>query len=186
VNDRNDRDYERRNPELPELDILPFMNLMTLLIPFLLVSATFVSLATVGVAAPAIGPTTAPPDELGLVIGITAEGFVVRADEELPGGESSVDVPLLQDPVACRIQLCGSSSPDCFAPESCHDGPGLGELLAEVKRAHPAETDVIIAPDSDIPYQALITAMDASREGRDDDGRRIALFPDVAMSGGVK
>ncbi len=183
--DRSDRDAERRNPRLPELDILPFMNLMTLLIPFLLVSASFVSLATVGVAAPSYGTLEAPAEDLGLVIGVTDQGFVVRANEPLPGEQEVASIPLIDDPGLCRIRLCGSGH-DCLAPETCHDGQELNELLLEVKRAHPGETSVVIAPEDDVSYQAVITAMDASREAIDEEGRRISLFPEVAMSGGVR
>ena len=74
------------------LNLLPFMNLMTLLIPFLLMSAQFVTLAVIDSSLPAIGnPDPAkekkedekPP--LNLTVGITEEGFTVAGSAAVLG-----------------------------------------------------------------------------------------------------
>ncbi len=77
-----------------ELNLLPFMNLMTLLIPFLLASMQFVTLAVIDSSLPSIGKpqpsqstkTDDVPD-LNLQIGITDQNFFVRGTAPLLGRE---------------------------------------------------------------------------------------------------
>ena len=75
------------------LNLLPFMNLMTLLIPFLLLSASFITIAVIDSSLPAIGAPQ-PKDKvdeeekeppLNLQIGITEEGFTVSGTSPLLG-----------------------------------------------------------------------------------------------------
>ncbi len=156
--------------EPPELNLLPFMNLMTLLIPFLLVSIQFMNLAVVDVSQPAIAPAraTSPPPEpaedLELKIAITQTEYVVAGNTDrldpavtLQAGEVEALARLLREvrdavPAACD----GVAGP---VPEACN---------------------VIVAPEGDVPYQAMITAMDAARE--DDAG---LLFPYAVVAAGV-
>ena len=49
----------KRNEEAEELNLVPIMNLVTILIPFLLMAAQFISLAVIDSTLPAIGPPQA-------------------------------------------------------------------------------------------------------------------------------
>ncbi len=90
---RNKR--SRGGGELEEitLNLLPFMNLMTLLIPFLLLSASFITIAVIDSSLPAIGapqPKDKTEEEekeppLNLQIGITEEGFTLSGTSPLLG-----------------------------------------------------------------------------------------------------
>ena len=75
---------ERRNyeDEDMELNLTPMMNLISLLIPCLLISMVFVEIATINVTAPAIGSASDgdPPEKpdkppLNLVVTITDKGY---------------------------------------------------------------------------------------------------------------
>ena len=94
---------QRRNfkEEEMELNLTPFMNMIAILIPALLISTAFVEIAVLNVAAPAIGsaPET-PPDQdpdkppLNLTITVTDKGYTVAGSGAvLPGqeGEASSD-----------------------------------------------------------------------------------------------
>ena len=54
-----------RAKEADELNLIPIMNLVTILIPFLLMAASFISLAVIDTTLPAIGDPTPQeePDE---------------------------------------------------------------------------------------------------------------------------
>ena len=151
----------RRSAGNEALDLVPIMNLVTILIPFMLMSAHFVSLAVVDVTAPASGSGDVEADVgLGLTVGITSAGFTVMGeDASLDGGFA----------VPCEQEGC---------PPGSYDTLGLTARLARVKVAHPDERVVVLVPDPTVPYHVLIDTMDAVRQ----DGRR-ELFPNVIVAG---
>jgi len=152
----------RRSPITPiELDTMPFAGMMLLLIPMLLASAQFVSLATVDAALPAIISTHNPIEEtpLRLTVGVHALGFTLSASEEgraAMGWDEVHQVPLASDG---------------------HDYAALTELVAGIKTQFPSDQGVIITPDEAVPFHTLVATMDATR---DLDGRE--LFPDVVFA----
>ena len=148
----------------PELTLLPFMNLMTLLIPFLLVSAQFVSLATIDSSAPSIVPPSASAESepLYLTIGISDDGFLLRGNSEAL--EAAQPIERLSD--------------------GRYDFAALTDRLDGLKEAHPQEENVILAPDDDITYETVVAVMDAARRTAGASGRD--LFPHVVFAGGVK
>ena len=73
---------KRPNNKGEELNLIPIMNLVSILIPFLLMAAQFVTLAVIDSTLPAIGPPVPvdnPPDKppLMLSVAITNEGFTI-------------------------------------------------------------------------------------------------------------
>jgi len=102
---------ERKKIENPDLDLTPIMNLVTILIPTLLMAAQFVHLAVIDSTLPAIGaPSTEQPDPnetppLNLQLFITAGGLTLMgtgADEILfPDGK----------PTLLRARRCPRPSP---------------------------------------------------------------------------
>lgn len=140
------------------LDLVPIMNLVTILIPFLLMSAQFVAVAIIDSSAPGItdeNSVSAKPDSVEVMVTIAAEGMYVAADDEV------VALPCAKG--------CATASD--------YDLPGLTEILGLVKDQHPQEDRVVLAPESTIPYEVLVASMDASRQ----DGDR-ELFPRVVIA----
>lgn len=177
----------KRGGQAEELDLVPIMNLVTILIPFLLMASSFVSLAAIDSTLPAIGQPPEATDEepkptLSLSIGITADGFrVIGGDERLKGGDKGEDGKDKGLPIPCK-------KPGCPSPEA-YDSDKLNELLADLKDAWPDEENVILVPESEIPYEVLILTMDAARNDPNkngDDGRPRDLFPYVVIAGGVQ
>lgn len=169
-----------------ELDLVPIMNMVTILIPFLLLSAQFVSLAVIDSTLPAIGKpaeTEEQKDEekLNLSVAITPGGYsILGANVVLgnPEGEGAT-VPCLRD--------------GCPGAEA-YDVKRLTEMLGQIKDKFPNEENIILIPESRISYEVLIATMDATREdvdtkvrieGRDGDFPR-PLFPYVVIAGGVQ
>jgi biopolymer transport protein TolR len=210
MSDHRPSDRKRATPEGDiELNLLPFMNLMTLLIPFLLASVQFVTLAVIDSSLPAIGQPK-PSDEkkkdekppLNLTVGITDEGFTVAGSAAVlgckNGGGASDDacttIPLTSNATYCSETQC-RGVPGCSADPACHDYKALFELLVQVKDLdadsdgspdYEEEKNVIIAPNADIPYYVLVAVMDATRDYKPEGGEITDLFPNVVIAGGVK
>lgn len=155
----------RRRSEPPELDLVPVMNLVTILIPFLLFSASFVSLAAIDSTLPALVdealPKPKPDPALELALEISTEGYELRARQPLP----------LRETVFYRQDR--STSADTWPSGE------LADALAEVKREYPEEDTLILVPSGSIPYEVLVRTMDAAR------GQHRELFPSVVMAGGA-
>ena len=145
----SDRRRSRTTDEV-NLNLLPFMNLMTLLIPFLLASIQFVSLAVIDSSLPAIGQPQ-PSDKkekdetppLNLTIGITDEGFTVAGSAKVLGCEKGggandkcTAVPLKNDAGYCGETVC-KGNPNCVPSNvtPCHDFAELKKLVIQVKKA---------------------------------------------------
>jgi biopolymer transport protein ExbD len=158
--------YPRSETEDVELHLLPFMNLMTLLIPFLLLSATFVQLATIGTTLPAItkDPAPAATESLRLTVAIDDDGYLLTGNESLFEGESRLRIPRGLD--------------------GAWDTPALAEAAVAIKEAHPSERALLLSPELDVPFEEIVAVLDATRE-RSVDGVTTELFPDVSVSGGV-
>ena len=166
-----------------DLDLIPIMNMVTILIPFLLLSVQFVSLAVIDSTLPAIGKPSEPTEEdkekLNLSVAITDSGYTVLGASGVlgnPEGEGAT-VPCLRD---------GCPGVDAY------DIAKLTETLSQIKDEFPDEENVILVPESNVPYEVLIATMDASREDPDTKvtiGSRKdiprPLFPFVVIAGGV-
>ena len=178
----------KRNQEAEELDLVPIMNLVTILIPFLLMASSFVTLAAIDSTLPAIGPPSQPSDEepeetLNLSIAITDEGYTIMGSDAVlksdgPDGEKGPTLP-------CKRSGC--DTPDSY------DTKGLTEMLSEIKDRWEDEENVILVPESQVAYETLILTMDAAREdpsktetGDDGASRKKQLFPNVVIAGGAQ
>jgi len=151
-----------------DLDLVPIMNLVTILIPFLLLAAQFVTFAVIDTTLPSAGTPPEPenPTELQLTVSITSEGFVVTGRDALLGATG----------IALPCVPAGCATPDSY------DTEGLASLAREIKSARPDEDQVIVVPASEIPYEVLVGAMDAAREDRSTGAPR-PLFPTVVIAG---
>ncbi len=151
----------RRESEGGALDLVPIMNLVTILIPFLLMSTHFVGLSIVDVTMPAIGPDEIeeePVERLSLKILITEDGYTVASDSQEIGEDGELSVQLTEG-----------------GTDALHD------LLADIKRDWPDEDMVVLVPDPDTSYDLIIRTMDAARSVDNED-----LFPNVIIAGGAE
>lgn len=164
------------NTDPKELNLVPYLDIVTNIIMFMLVTTT--ALGAVGVidagAAKECKNCAGSREGLGFTVTVTAQGFsATAAGRELP------EVQMLA-PETCKKTREGGEA-------TCHDFDALTRLAAEVKSAHPAETRVSIAADDGTPYHVIVGTLDALRENRferDDAGNPKPLFHDVAFAVG--
>ena len=64
--------------------------------------------------------------------------------------------------------------PKLLKQDKVYDWNGLVRQLQEVKKKYPASEEIIIAPDSKIKYDTIISIMDRCRESG---------FPNISISG---
>jgi len=167
----------RRHQKIETLEpnLIPVMNLMVVLIPLLLSSAEFVRIGMLELnLPPAVGAGVAEsrmPAEvqktLDLTITITDKGFYLSSALGIARREEGPTIPLVNGE---------------------YDYQSLSEVLYEIKKKAVGrfrdDERIIIAAEEDIPYQVVISTMDASRSILK-DGNLIPLFPDVLLSAGV-
>ena len=158
---------------LGELNIVPYLDIMVNLTMFMLVSMTSVlQFGILNVAAPSYGPAatvSAGQDkkkvDLLLTVAISTKGFFVAGS----GGVLGAAKDAKADPksAAPTIPLLADGK---------YDYTTLTRKMVDIKTSFPDESKVILMADQAVPYDVLISTMDAIR---DDAGRR--LFYDVVL-----
>jgi biopolymer transport protein ExbD len=177
------RHREEGDDEPLDLDVTPFLNIMFMLILSTLAMTAWTQLAMLSVQAPQIGGSndsgngTVNPDQpesqLNLTVFILKDGFNIAAtgatltgDTEGRPGQALVPKISVSEGGVTKVQ---------------YDFTGLQKRLIEIKKSFPAEGSMIISADGDVPYDAVVSTMDAARKTSDG----ALLFPAVAFAAGV-
>ena len=154
---------EEAEEETGEINLVPYMDIVTNIIIFLLASVVQqVPLGNINVSSPTIGVGGAPTEEpekppLNLTVTLAANGFIVA-------GSGAVIPPIPK------------------LPNGQYDFDGLTNKLLEIKRDVAGnETKATFNADAYIPYELVIKTLDAMRE--DKAGK--ALFPDIVFAAGI-
>jgi biopolymer transport protein ExbD len=194
---------ERKKQKEESLNLVPIMNLVTILIPVLLVAIKSVEIAVIDTTLPAIGAPSAPTDDvpknppLALSVGIMRNGLrIIGADDYLfPGGAPPAAAEGGRPPtVPCKSGTTCKGISD-------YNWSELNKKLVDIKkRAQDDDRDsenVILVPSSTIRYELIVCAMDASRTACGaytnadnpclctDIQKDNRLFPNVVIAGGA-
>jgi biopolymer transport protein TolR len=157
-------EHDEADEETGEINLVPYMDIVTNIIIFLLASVvTQVPLGNINVASPTIGSgpgdTTTTPEKppLNLTVTLAANGFIIA-------GSGAVIDP---------IKKLNSGE---------YDFDGLTNQLAEIKRTvAPDETKATFNADAYIPYELVVKTLDAMRQ----DKKGKMLFPDIIFAAGI-
>jgi biopolymer transport protein ExbD len=163
-----------------ELNIVPYLDIVTNLVMFMLLSMTgLISLGVVNVSAPRIGGEAAAAaagesqPKLLLTVAISKRGFYVAG----ANGVLGADAPSVDQARPPTVPL---------RPDGRYDYDALTEQMKRIKEKYPRETNVIFSADPDVAYDTLVQTMDACREakvkGPDGTVERKPLFFDVSLS----
>jgi biopolymer transport protein ExbD len=180
--------FKREMPKEEPLNLVPIMNLVTILIPFLLAAIKSVELAVIDTSLPAISPGGAPPDDapdkppLQLKLAVTNQGVrILGAHEYLYPGQAK---PENAEENGGKPDVPCKSGSRCKGVED-YNWSDLSQKLAQIKKA--AQDDgrdsdsVVLISDSNIMYEVLIETMDTARKQENGD----KLFPSVSIAGGT-
>ena len=143
------------------VDVTPFLSLMVILVPFLLISAVFSRITIIeleGVSQQSAGPVS--QDALQLQV-------VVRRDS---------------------IEIRHNARAEPLSIRRTDDGVALDELsrlMVALKRSNPQSRQATILLEPEISYDVLVQVMDAVRvklERRGAELEKTVLFPAIALA----
>lgn len=147
----------RLTMDSPELNLVPLLDMVSLLIQLLLINAQFGVFAEVGAALGA--PSSAPGEGLQLQIHVNGAGFTASWQDK--DGRMQRQLPCAGP--------CG--------PVESYDLAGLAALAAELDQQHPDDQVVQLRLDAEVPFELTARVMDAMRGPGD------RAFPDVVLGG---
>jgi biopolymer transport protein TolR len=159
--------FEEAEEETSEINLVPYMDIVTNIIIFLLASViNQVPLGTVNVSSPTFGvggsgETQNEKPELNLTVTVGATGFTLAGS----GGVMPA-IPKL--------------------PNGDYDYNALTAKLTEIKKQFSDETKATFNADAATPYDIVVKTLDAMRTYKDEkDQREKELFPDVVFAAGI-
>ena len=151
----------RRVRKPTELLLVPMIDIFTVLVTFLLMTAVFSRITILELELPsAAGGPTVPEPEFRLEVILRSQGF------ELTNGTA----------VIAAVPKIGGA----------YDLKALSELAQSLKRDHPDVDDASILLEPKVEYDDLIQVMDAIRSAEkpalaEARPERVALFTDIAL-----
>lgn len=166
------RAIRRRETETTssELNIVPFLDVVTNLMLFLLAtSASVAATSEVRAELPGYAPRHEPgtrPPALGLSVTLTDAGAVMATSEGRLGPDC--------EPAASGAATAGRTP-------SGYDVATVTRCASALHDLHPADREVVVSADPDVPYGDVVAVMDALRAQGEEE-----LFPDVRVSAGVR
>ena len=161
--------------EIEDINLMPIMNLITLLIPFLLLSAQFIQIGIILVDMQGRARVKSEKKDeekkrvLGLTINITAKGYDITTKEKgsacpskMANGQPCIPVSMsggqkIYNKVALRKFLYEkfwkpNKNSNSFDPDK------------QDRNVYSDWGKITIRPESNIPYDVVIQTLDASRE----------------------
>jgi biopolymer transport protein ExbD len=158
-----------------ELEIIAFINLIVVLVPFLLSVAVFSRLAVIDISLPA------PSD--GALAQLQADTLqlevVIRADAFEVGDRVGGLIQRIERPAA------GATTPATEPDRAALDT--LAVLLLQIKARYPTQKEATVLAETDTPYDTLVQVMDTLRAGAPAAPGTVApatpveLFPQLAV-----
>ncbi|MBI3179440.1 MAG: biopolymer transporter ExbD [Deltaproteobacteria bacterium] len=164
------------------LELTPMMNLLTGLVPFMLMSAAFFQLSVIQISVPVASSTgetdiAKEEDAVTLNLRITATTFDLSASSDTL---SPTEVKKLK---ASIPRVHGDDAAERAVYQQ------VSEAAYQIKGKYTASDTVIVVPDPEIPYEVVVASMDAVRDIVQERGglkSKVTLFPRVVLSSMVK
>ncbi|MFO0572697.1 MAG: biopolymer transporter ExbD [Polyangia bacterium] len=122
------------------INLVPFIDLLSCCISFLLITAVWTQLASLPVSRGGGGGEAGDPPEVQLTLEVRGDGFLLRKStgEQLP----------------------------VSAPAGGAGFVELAALLKQVKEQHPRTDDITVQADDRVPYERVIRTLDTLRGAR--------------------
>ncbi|SMF63094.1 Biopolymer transport protein ExbD/TolR [Alteromonadaceae bacterium Bs31] len=165
---------ERRQFSDPEIEInmVPIMNMFLVLIPFLLMSSSFLHLKAIDTSVPVRAvPDASLEQEKKSDIVVTA---VIKLN--YTGVDLSITSAELSEAQLSALDMKIEWSKDA----SDKNKQKIAVALKQIKDQYPKSTTLILSPGDDVLYEDIVTVMDAARKIEEE-----VLFPVVVISGEV-
>lgn len=151
-----------------ELNLIPYLDIVTNVIMFLLATITFAAaLGDINVSSPTTTsaaqlqnqPPPEPKNELNLTVSVSDKGFTIAASGAVLYSGFSIDAAgNLQQPAGATLPTIPKKGND-------FDYDGLTRAMAQIKSSPTAknETKVIVNANPEIVYDVIVQVLDACR-----------------------
>ncbi len=182
---RKPSDRSHSQEDLEEINLVPIMAILVILIPILLYAFSFFEVKVQAVSAPRLGPTNSKPTEnkekpLQLTVEVKQKGFLIRQQAELVAEPKKLIYKRSFDRCADKDgnpsdrycdtsgKCCDNQNKNCTACLSGgsgdeYDYPALYNYIAAKKDAFPDEKIINVGADPNIPWHTVIRTIDAAR-----------------------
>jgi len=154
-----------------DLDMVPIMNMFLVIVPFLLMSASFIHIKAINASVPIMGElskseiTEKKMVKVTVIAEIMPDGILLSLNSDALGPQ---DMKKWTEKI----------TPD---DKQEYEYSSLKDYLRKLKTEYPASDTLIIIPAGDVVYDTIIKIMDVARQSED----KINLFPNVVISGKV-
>lgn len=151
----------RRDRADPELNIIPMIDIFTVLVTFLLMTAVFSRIVVLNLGLPVASSTQQLEQLQDLKLEVIVRARSIEVSDQVGG--KLADLPSVDD---------------------AYDLKGLSEYLQRVKARFPDKTQATILLQSDTPYDTLVQVMDTLRLvtlSRPTGNVNAELFPDISI-----
>lgn len=152
-----------------EPNLTPIMNMFLVLIPFLLMSASFYHVKAVNTSIPILAESTEKAEadnsvSLTVVVELKKDALKVSVmSDQLTGDE---------------LNQFKAEYP--MSSENTYSLDQLSNHLLGIKNKYPKSSTLILIPNEKTDYDTIIHAMDSARRAGE-----VALFPNVVLSGSL-
>ncbi|RPJ82098.1 MAG: hypothetical protein EHJ94_02900 [Deltaproteobacteria bacterium] len=165
------KNYRKSMTQDTDPDMVPVMNLFLVLIPFLLMSASFFHLKAINTSVPVLsGQNENMEEEAKKEIKLTVIVEIKEKQINVSALSGEVEVEMLKG-LERSIDRKNSDEQTMKA---------LSDCLEKIKTGFPASDTVIIIPEENVIYETIIQTMDVARYYNESP-----LFPKVVLSGKV-
>ena len=166
------KNIRRQMDEDVELDMVPIMNMFLVLIPFLLMSASFLQMKAINTSVPVLssGENTQELNTKDSKIKLTI--IVELKENNIHVSATSDNAP---EEILNKIdKKIGKKNSGSYPVDE------LGNFLKDIKVNYPESDTVIIIPEESIVYETIIKTMDIARYSGENP-----MFPKVVLSGKI-
>ncbi len=159
-----------KSEEDTELNMVPIMNMFMVLIPFLLMSASFYQIKAINTSVPVHADTHAgnlsnnEKEKITVVLELKEKEIRISGLSETPN-----------DLFLSELKMVISRQPDSEASMD-----ELVNFLKALKSRYPASDTLILIPDEEVLYREIIQTMDSARNYETE-----TLFPNIVLSGSL-
>ena len=162
--------YRRDVDEEPELNMIPIMNMFMVLIPFLLMSASFFHIKAINTSIPIHADTPSKQQSAKQVKKITVV-LEIRDDDLRISALSDTPNDLQLSAMETVLPRTGKKAISIEA---------IARHLKALKQQYPESDTMILIPSEDVTYHEIVQAMDCARAYQSE-----SLFPNVVLSGSL-
>ena len=159
-----------KSEEDTELNMVPIMNMFMVLIPFLLMSASFYQIKAINTSIPVHADTHTDDvsnkkmEKITVVLELKEKEMRISGLSETPN-----------DLLLSELEMAISRQPDSKASMD-----ELVDFLKTLKSRYPASDTLILIPDEEGLYDEIVQTMDSARNSETE-----VLFPNIVLSGSL-